>query len=508
MHVLRKYISLLPVSRFHSKACWMRDSSYNLQGGDAIAHRRPPLDNARQLKLFTKAIFDTARRPHKKKEGQCRAPLVATEERHDMKAAAAPSDPNASSSAASASFAALRKRLATEDRPAGLPQAVVVLNIGDERWLVDLREGLTPDAAVRKGDPDGQPDVKVTISPSDFQDLIDGKLTAFKAVMSKRLVVQGDMKLVRSLGWLWEQPADAPVPQERGAVRVRVISAKADGDHGLYALQVEERGCLLRRWRDQGDDWSASESLGAARQQLPLPSLPPVRAPHPPSCCVAPAAHGGAPGVCVTSSLLACSSLGPRHLPAFSACRHGTLHGAAVAGRQAAAYVDSPSCSLPTMSSREILAAPAQEMPAVMVAVEAAGVAEAVGGVVVVAVVVVEAVVALSGRPLCSGARPPHSPPSRLEGWPPSFKIGLAGWPPKSSASSKVAPRLPPRMSIQPHQLPPRCLPRLLSPRRHLRPRSKGLAQTSATDLPRRRPPFMSLPRSEAAAAAAAAASR
>ena len=36
MHVLRKYISLLPVSRFHSKACWMRDSSYNLQGGEAI----------------------------------------------------------------------------------------------------------------------------------------------------------------------------------------------------------------------------------------------------------------------------------------------------------------------------------------------------------------------------------------------------------------------------------------------------------------------------------------
>ena len=267
-----------------------------------------------------------------------------------MKAAAAPSDPNASSSAASASFAALRKRLATEDRPAGLPQAVVVLNIGDERWLVDLREGLTPDAAVRKGDPDGQPDVKVTISPSDFQDLIDGKLTAFKAVMSKRLVVQGDMKLVRSLGWLWEQPADAPVPQERGAVRVRVISAKADGDHGLYALQVEEGACcwlLWRRWRDLKEMTGAlSESFGRGTPfNLPLPSLPrSVRASTSAKLLRQRQQHMEAHLACVLT-LLPCSprkGLGPRHLLSFlGVSTHGTLHGAAVAGRQAAAYVDS-----------------------------------------------------------------------------------------------------------------------------------------------------------------------
>ena len=67
--MLRKYISLLPVSRFHSKACWMRDSSYNLQGGDAIAHRRPPLDNARQLNFSRKpSLIPRVGRTKKRKD--------------------------------------------------------------------------------------------------------------------------------------------------------------------------------------------------------------------------------------------------------------------------------------------------------------------------------------------------------------------------------------------------------------------------------------------------------
>ena len=255
----------------------------------------------------------------------------------------------ASSSSCAKTFLGLRKRLATEERPAGLPSAVIAFSVGDEQWLVDLRDGLTPDAAVRRGEPDGTPDVKVTISPPDFQDLLDGKLTAFKAVMSKRLVVAGDMKLVRSLGWLWEQPADAPVPQERGAVRVRVISAKADGDHGLYTLLVEEgASCWLlsRRWRDLKEmTGSLVETFGRGTPfNLPLPSLPrSVRASTSIKLLRQRQQQMEAHLTCILT-LLSCSprtGLGPRPLLSFlGSSPVGTLHGAKPAGTHPAAYTD------------------------------------------------------------------------------------------------------------------------------------------------------------------------
>ena len=91
-----------------------------------------------------------------------------------------------SSSPTQQAFLNLRKRLATEERPAGLPTVVVALTIGDEAWVIDLRDGLPADQAVRRGDADA-PDVGVKMSQGDFTALLEGRLTAFKAYTSKRL---------------------------------------------------------------------------------------------------------------------------------------------------------------------------------------------------------------------------------------------------------------------------------------------------------------------------------
>lgn len=183
-------------------------------------------------------------------------------------------------SSVTATFLNLRRKLEREERPAGLPCAVVGFMAGDEAWVVDLREGLSAEAAVRRGDPDAAPDVRVTMSAVDFQLMLGGKLSAFKALTQKRLVVSGDMRLLRSLGWLWEQPADSgSSPPEQGAVRIRVTATKADGDHGVYRIQVEEGAAcwgVWRRWRELKEMTTAlAADYGRGTPfNLPLPSLP------------------------------------------------------------------------------------------------------------------------------------------------------------------------------------------------------------------------------------------
>jgi FkbM family methyltransferase len=98
----------------------------------------------------------------------------------DPRAARESKEPSESKEGAAVVFLNLRKRLATEERPAGLPCAVVSFVVGDDHWVVDLREGLTPEQAVRRGEPEGSPDVRVTISLADFQALLEGRLSAFK----------------------------------------------------------------------------------------------------------------------------------------------------------------------------------------------------------------------------------------------------------------------------------------------------------------------------------------
>ena len=178
-------------------------------------------------------------------------------------------------SIATTTFVNLRKRLKEEERPAGLPSAVVLMNIGDENWVIDLRDGLSAEQAVKRGETDA-PDVAIKISMADFTALLEGRLSAFKAYTSKRLVVTGEMRLLRSLSWLWEQPTEAP--QEQGATRVRVTDAKASGDHGTYRVQIEEGAAcwsVWRRWRELKELTTAlaSDYGRGTPFNLPLPTL-------------------------------------------------------------------------------------------------------------------------------------------------------------------------------------------------------------------------------------------
>ena len=70
-------------------------------------------------------------------------------------------------SACTSTFLNLRKRLATEERPAGLPSVVVAFVVGEEQWVIDLRDGLTAEQAVRRGEAES-PDVACKLSPADF----------------------------------------------------------------------------------------------------------------------------------------------------------------------------------------------------------------------------------------------------------------------------------------------------------------------------------------------------
>ena len=180
-------------------------------------------------------------------------------------------------SIATTTFMNLRKRFKDDERPAGLPSAVVAMVIGDESWVIDLRDGLSAEQAVSRGEAEA-PDVSIKISMADFAALLDGRLSAFKAYTSKRLVVTGEMRLLRSLSWLWEQPTEAP-PQDQGATRVRVTDAKASGDHGTYRVQIEEGAAcwsVWRRWRELKElTMALNADFGRGTPfNLPLPTLP------------------------------------------------------------------------------------------------------------------------------------------------------------------------------------------------------------------------------------------
>ena len=188
-------------------------------------------------------------------------------------------DSSEAPSACTSTFLNLRKRLATEERPAGLPSVVVAFVVGEEQWVIDLRDGLTAEQAVRRGEAES-PDVACKLSPADFAALLEGRLSAFKAYTSGRLVVVGEMRLLRSLGWLLEAPTDSSTsPQEQNSVRVRVTDAKASGDHGVYRVVVEDgAACWMvwRRWREL-KELTATLAADYGRGtpfNLPLPSLP------------------------------------------------------------------------------------------------------------------------------------------------------------------------------------------------------------------------------------------
>ena len=177
-------------------------------------------------------------------------------------------------------FNELSERLSQRKRPAGAPEAVLQFKVADAAWVIDLRRGASE--IVRRGTVPA-PDVTVTVpNEQDLLELLRRRLSPFRALATKRLQFRGDLKVLRSLEWVWrarERSRASPL----GGVRVVVVGAEAVADaygdaHGEYRLRVEEgaaRWEVRRRWTDLKLLTSTLRAAyGHSAFGIKLPSLP------------------------------------------------------------------------------------------------------------------------------------------------------------------------------------------------------------------------------------------
>ena len=98
-------------------------------------------------------------------------------------------------------FNELSERLSQRKRPAGAPEAVLQFKVADAAWIIDLRRGASE--LVRRGTVPA-PDVTVTVpNEQDLLELLRRRLSPFRALATKRLQFRGDLKVLRSLEWVW-----------------------------------------------------------------------------------------------------------------------------------------------------------------------------------------------------------------------------------------------------------------------------------------------------------------
>ena len=185
-------------------------------------------------------------------------------------------------------FAALQQRLkdAAAARPlgAGVTVSITVGREGAaERWLVDAREGVAPDAVIVRKPMGAADDAVVRIvvpEPADLLALLERRLPPFRALAQRRLVLRGDLAQLRSMQWLFGGGVSEGGEGESSAVCVRVLHADASKGHGEYVLSVEEGAVswlIARRWSEL-KALSAELSLlygrGSGTLELQLPTVP------------------------------------------------------------------------------------------------------------------------------------------------------------------------------------------------------------------------------------------
>lgn len=106
-------------------------------------------------------------------------------------------------------FDELRSRLANASRqklrPSGSTGMLVNLTIGKLSWLVDLRDGVAADRVIKRvsSDSDFQADVTISIPlPTDLKDLLQRRLSPFRALAQKKLLLSGDLRKLHAMEWL------------------------------------------------------------------------------------------------------------------------------------------------------------------------------------------------------------------------------------------------------------------------------------------------------------------
>ena len=152
-------------------------------------------------------------------------------------------------------FDELRTRLVAANRqqlrPSGAGVAVHFA-VGDYAWLIDLRDGVSPDRAVRRLDAafaaEVKADVSVTIpNPADLQLLLLKRLSPFRALSLKRIVLSGELRQLHQMEFLMH------AGQADGALSIRVVETAIISGHGVYRVRVEEGAAcwsVQRRWSE------------------------------------------------------------------------------------------------------------------------------------------------------------------------------------------------------------------------------------------------------------------
>ncbi|BDA40697.1 g6529 [Coccomyxa elongata] len=90
----------------------------------------------------------------------------------------------------------------------GKMKGIVVFDIDGEKWTLDLTPG---SRGVKKGAPEGKPDLTLTISDENFVKLVMGKMGPQQAFLMRKLKIGGSMALALKL-----QPIlDAAAPRAK-----------------------------------------------------------------------------------------------------------------------------------------------------------------------------------------------------------------------------------------------------------------------------------------------------
>ncbi len=183
-------------------------------------------------------------------------------------------------------FAALQQRLkdAAAARPvgAGVTVSITVGTTEAERWLVDAREGIPPDAVVTWQHIGTADDAAVRVhvpEPTDLLALLERRLPPFRALAQRRLILRGDLAQLRSMQWLIGGTGEGG-EGESSAVRVRVLHADAAKGHGEYVLSVEEGAVswlIARRWSElkaMNAELALLYGRGSGTLEVQLPAIP------------------------------------------------------------------------------------------------------------------------------------------------------------------------------------------------------------------------------------------
>ena len=135
--------------------------------------------------------------------------MAATSSNHAYERLEEPADDSEATRLLEPLFDKLRERLTTT-APSRPPNSGILaaLSVGSgeqiERWLIDTRDGVPPDAAITRAATSLEaPTISLHVpEPTDLLALLERRLPPFRALAQRRIVLSGDLSALRSMTWL------------------------------------------------------------------------------------------------------------------------------------------------------------------------------------------------------------------------------------------------------------------------------------------------------------------